>query len=634
MQQESLKDYTQIRRTFKVRAILALFVVTLAFVILLSRVYFLQVIEHERYSAISDRNRIQLQPVPPRRGLIYDRNGILLADNQPTFSVTLLREEISNIDETLEALSELIEISDRDIERFKQRLQQRRRPYETLPLRFRLTEEEIAKISVNYHNLPGVQVEADLIRYYPYGASAVHALGYVGRINERDLQTLDSTKYAGTDYVGKLGIERFYESILHGEVGYRKVETNARGRVLRILEQKDPSPGVDIQLSLDLRLQQFTEKLLEGRRASVVALDPNTGGILALVSTPTYDPNLFVMGISHADYAELQQDLDIPLFNRAVRGGYKPGSTLKPMMGLAAIDSGTIRPDYTIWDPGYYQITPGGRKYRDWRRGGHGRVNLPIAIAQSVNTWYYDVGHRMGNEVMARYLRKFGFGQITALDTPEAIVGVLPTVEWKSERLGEPWYPGDSVNMSIGQGYVVVTPLQLAISANVLANRGKWQQPRLLKGVIEVADGEKKLTLPDIVNTRSVPDDIVVKDPSFWDPIIKGMVDVVHGPTGTARRVGQGMQYKMASKTGTAQVVAIPDNGRYKPEELSERNRDHALFIAFAPVEDPQIALAIVVENGGGGSSVAAPIARQIMDAWILGEYGDEDEEELDDGES
>ncbi len=633
MQQETIKDYSQDSRIFKLRAILALTLVTLAFAVLLGRVYFLQVVEHDRYAAISDRNRVQLQPVPPRRGLIYDRNGILLADNQPTFSVTLLREEIANIDDTIDALSELIEISERDVERFKQRLQQRRRPYESVPLRFRLTEEEIAKISVNYHDLPGVQVEADLIRYYPHGASVVHALGYVGRINEQDLQSLDPVKYAGTNYVGKLGIERFYEPILHGEVGSRKVETNARGRVLRVLEQNDPTPGADIQLSLDLRLQEFTEKTLEGKRASVVALDPQTGGILALVSTPTYDPNQFVMGISTADYRALQEDIDIPLFNRAVRGGYKAGSTLKPIFGLAAIDSGTVRPGYTMWDPGYYQITPGGRKYRDWRRGGHGRVNLPIAIAQSVNTWYYDVGHRMGNEPMARYLRKFGFGQVTALDTPEAIVGVLPTAEWKRATLNEPWYPGDSVNMSIGQGYLVVTPIQLAIAAKVLANRGEWRQPRLLKGVLDRTVEGERLSLPeDIVNSRPVPENVEVNDPRYWDPIIKGMVDVVHGPTGTARRVGQGMQYQMASKTGTAQVVALPDDGRYKPEELSERNRDHALFIAFAPVDDPQIALAVVVENGGGGSSVAAPIARQIMDAWLLDEYGEE--EELGDGES
>ncbi|KDE40369.1 MAG: penicillin-binding protein 2 [Nitrincola lacisaponensis] len=631
MQQETLKDYSQDARIFKFRAALALVVVTLAFSVLLGRVYFLQVIEHERYAAISDRNRIQLQPVAPRRGLIYDRNGILLADNQPTFSVTLLREEIRNIDETLEALAELIEITDRDVERFRQRLQQRRRPYESVPLRFRLTEEEIARISLNYHQLPGVQVEADLIRYYPYGESLAHVLGYVGRINERDLETLDPVKYAGTHYVGKLGVERFYEPILHGDVGSRKVETNARGRVLRILEQDDPTPGVDIQLSLDLRLQQFTEKLLEGRRASVVALDPKTGGILALVSTPAYDPNLFVMGISATDYNALRDDIDLPLFNRAVRGGYPPGSTIKPIIAMAAIDSETVRPDYTIWDPGYYQITPGGRRYRDWRRGGHGRVNLNLAIAQSVDTWFYDVGHRMGNEPMARYMRMFGFGEITALDTPEAIRGVLPTVDWKRGSLGEPWYPGDSVNMSIGQGYMVATPLQLAIAANVLANRGRWQQPRVLKGVLEETDEGRVLTLPDLVHSREVPEDVVIRHPEFWDPIIQGMVDVVHGPTGTARRVAQGMTYRMASKTGTAQVVAIPDDGRYNPDELSERHHDHALFIAFAPVEDPQIAIAVVVENGGGGSSVAAPIARQVMDAWLLNDYGTEEEPD-DDG--
>lgn len=627
-QSETLKDQSHSIQTFKHRALLAFIFVVLIFAALFGRVYFLQVIEYERYSAISDRNRIQLQPVAPRRGLIYDRQGVLLADNQPTFSVTLLREEINNIDETLASLAELIEVSERDIERFRQRLQQRRRPYESVPLRFRLTEDEIARIAVNYHKLPGVQVEADLIRYYPYGESLAHVIGYVGRINERDLQTLDPVKYAGTNYVGKLGVERFYEPILHGNVGSRKVETNARGRVLRILEQNDSAPGADIKLSLDLRLQQFTEQLLEGRRASVVAIDPKSGGILALVSTPAYDPNLFVMGISNTEYDALRDDVDLPLFNRAVRGGYPPGSTIKPIIAMAAIDSETVRPDYTIWDPGYYQITPGGRRYRDWRRGGHGRVNMNLAIAQSVDTWFYDVGHRMGNEPMARYMRMFGFGEITTLDTPEAIRGVLPTPEWKRGSVGEPWYPGDSVNMSIGQGFMVATPLQLAVAANVLANRGKWQQPRLLMGIVEETDEGELLTLPDLVEARPVPEDVAIKHPEFWDPVIQGMVDVMHGATGTARRVGEGMEYTMAGKTGTAQVVAIPDDGRYKPEELSERHHDHALFIAFAPVDDPQIAIAVVVENGGGGSSVAAPIARKVVDAWLLGHYDLEAEDE------
>lgn len=619
---EPLKDHSNELRTFRARAIFAFIVVLSAFAVLIGRVYYLQVVEYERYTAISDRNRIQLQPVAPRRGLIYDRNGVLLADNQPTFSVTLLREEIPDLDDTIERIADLIEISERDVERFRQRLQQRRRPYESVPLRFRLTEEEIAKLALNYHLLPGVQVEADLIRHYPFGATLAHALGYVGRINERDLQTIDPVKYAGTHYIGKLGVERFYESILHGEVGSRKVETNARGRVLRVLEQEDPVPGVDLQLSLDIRLQQFTERLLEGRRASVVALDPKTGGILALVSTPTYDPNLFVMGISNTDYNQLRDDPDLPLFNRAVRGGYPPGSTIKAIIALAAIDTKTVRPDYTIWDPGYYQISPGGRRYRDWRRGGHGRVNLNIAIAQSVDTWFYDVGHRMGNEPMAHYMRMFGFGEITAVDTPEAIRGVLPTREWKRATMNEPWYPGDSINMSIGQGYVVATPLQLAIATAVLANRGRWVQPRLLKGVIEVDEsGEEHLTLPSLVTDKPIPEDVQVNHPEFWDLVIKGMEDVVHGPTGTARRIAEGMQYRMVSKTGTAQVIGIPQDARYDASKLDERFHDHALFIAYAPAEDPQIALAIIVENGGGGSSTAAPIAREIIDAWLLDDY-------------
>jgi len=614
-------------RTFTRRVILAFLIVLILFSVLIGRVYFLQVVEYERYTAISDRNRIQLQPVAPRRGLIYDRNGILLADNQPTFSVTLLREEISNIDDTLETLSELIEITERDIDRFRQRLQQRRRPYETVPLRFRLTEEEIARISVNYHRLPGVQVEADLIRFYPFGESLVHVLGYVGRINERDLERIDTAKYAGTDYIGKLGVERFYEPILHGEVGFQKVETNARGRVLRILEHEDPKPGVDLKLSLDIQLQQFTEKVLQGWKASVVVIEPETGGILALVSTPAYDPNLFVTGISNADYNELRDSPDLPLFNRAVRGGYPPGSTIKPIMAMAAIDSNTVRADYTIWDPGYYQVTQGGRRYRDWRRGGHGRVNMNLAIAQSVDTWFYDVGHRMGNEPMAHYMRMFGFGEITAVDTPEAIRGVLPTRDWKRATMNEPWYPGDSINMSIGQGYMVATPLQLAIATAVLANRGRWVQPRVLMGVIdETNEGEERLTLPDLVTQHPVPADVDVKNPDLWGPIIQGMVDVVHGPTGTARRVGQGMTYKMAGKTGTAQVIGIAQDARYDASKIDARFHDHALFIGFAPVDNPEIAIAVVVENGGGGSSVAAPIARKVMDAWLSGNYELDDE--------
>lgn len=620
---ERLKDYSQESITFTNRAVIAFVFVLMLMLVLIGRVYYLQVIEHDRYAAISEKNRVQLQPVAPRRGLIYDRNGILLADNRPNFSVTLLKEEIQDMEGTLAVLGELIELRERDIERFRRRLQQRRRPYESVPLRFGLSEEEIARISLNYHRLPGVQVEADLIRYYPYGPSLVHALGYVGRINEQELQKVDPINYAATHYIGKLGIERFYEELLHGQVGYQKVETNARGRIMRVLERKDPVPGRDIQLSLDLHLQQFTESLLEGRRASVVAIEPATGEILALVSTPGYDPNLFVTGISSRDYSALRDSIDLPLFNRALRGGYPPGSTIKPVIALAALETETITPEKKIWDPGYYQINPNGRRYRDWKRVGHGWVNLNDALAQSCDTWFYEVGHKMGVDPMSDFLGRFGVGADTSLDLPEAITSFLPSREWKENDRRLPWYPGDSINLSIGQGFLVMTPLQLATMTTVLANRGRWVQPHMLQGLV-TEPGDVPEPYDPIYRRKPKPADVELKNPDNWNAVIDGMVAVMHGPRGTARRAASGAEYRIAGKTGTAQVVGIAQDAEYDAEALAERHRDHALFVAFAPVEDPKIALAVVVENGGGGSSTAAPIAREVMDAWLLGDYNND----------
>ena len=617
---ERFKDYSQESRTFGVRVMLAFLLVLLLVAVLVARLYFLQVVQYDRYAAMSEDNRVHLQPVAPTRGLIYDRNGVLLAENRPSYSVTVLKEEVKDLEGTLGILEQLIPLSASELERFHKRYRQRRRPFETVPVRFRLTEPEIARIAVNYHRLPGVQVEADLIRYYPYGEAVVHALGYVGRINEAELQRMNANDYAATHYVGKLGIEKFYESVLHGQVGYQKVETNARGRVLRVLERVDPVPGDDLVLSLDLRLQQITERLIEGRRASVVAIDPKTGGILALVSEPGYDPNLFVTGISTADYSALRDSPDLPLFNRALRGGYPPGSTIKPVIALAALDSGTVSPSHTVWDPGFFTLNQGGRRYRDWKRGGHGRVDLNLALAQSCDVWFYDVGYRMGVDRMSDYLGRFGFGQVTSLDLPEAVPAVLPSREWKREARKRPWYPGDSVNLSIGQGFFVATPLQLATAATVLANRGTWVQPKLLQGVrTQDAAGEVTISMPQLDGTRPVPADVNIKSDAYWRQVINGMVDVMHGERGTARKVGNGSSYTIAGKTGTAQVVGIKQDERYDASKLSERNRDHALFLAFAPADDPQIAVAVVVENGGGGSSTAAPIARQVMDAWLLG---------------
>jgi len=620
MAAERLKDHSQESRTFSVRAVIAFILVILLMGVLVGRYYYLQVTEHSKYASLSDKNRVQLQPVAPTRGLIYDSNGVLLADNRPSYSVTVLKEQVKDLEGTLEKLREIIEISDRQIERFKKRLRQRRRPFQTIPVKFRLTQEEIARIFVNYHRLPGIQVEADLIRYYPHGKSLVHALGYVGRINERELKKVDATNYADTHYIGKLGIEKYYEDILHGTVGFQQVETNARGRVMKVLESSPPVPGQDIELHLDMRLQRISEKLVEGRRASVVAIDPKTGGIKALVSTPGYDPNLFVTGISNKDYAALRESDDLPLFNRALRGRYPPGSTVKPMIALAALDSGTVPPSYTIFDPGYYTLTKNGRRYRDWKRGGHGRVNLNLAMAQSCDTWFYSVGHKMGIDPMSDYLGRFGFGQVTSFDLPEALPAILPSRQWKRATRNRPWYPGDSINLSIGQGFLVATPLQLASATAVVANRGKWVRPTMLKGIRTLDEnGEPALLPPDLSDARPLPKDIEVNNDAYWDHIIEGMVSVMHGRTGTARKSAIGAQYQIAGKTGTAQVVGIKQDEEYDAEALDERHRDHALFVAFAPVDDPKIALAVIVENGGGGSSTAAPIARQVMDAYLLG---------------
>ena len=617
---ERLKDHSRENRTFKIRAILAFIVVVTMFTLLLGRMYYLQVLEHDRYSAMSEDNRVQLQPVPPTRGLIYDRTGKLLADNRPSYSVTILREEVKDIDATLAELSKLIPITDREIKRFQKRLKQRRRPFQSVPVRFRLSEEEIAAISVNYHRLPGVRVEAELIRYYPYGESLVHAMGYVGRINERELQKVDERNYSATHYIGKLGIEKFYEDRLHGEVGFQKVETNARGRVMRVLERTDPKPGKDLVLHLDLRLQRITERLLEGRRAAAVAIDPKTGGILTMVSQPGYDPNLFVTGISTKNYAALRESRDLPLFNRAIRGGYPPGSTIKPIVALSAIDTGVVNANYRIFDPGWYTITEGGRRYRNWKRTGHGWVDMNDAIAWSSDTWFYDVAHKMGVDPMSDYLGRFGFGQVTSLDLPEAIGAILPSKAWKKRTRKQSWYTGDSLNMSIGQGFFVATPLQLATATAVIANRGGWVQPRMLKGIkSEDEQGNMILDMPDLSGVKVPPSDVKLNKDKHWNQIIKSMHDVMHSETGTARKSGAGAPYKIAGKTGTAQVVGIKQDEEYDAEKLAEIHRDHALFVAFAPIDDPQIAIAVIVENGGGGSSTAAPIARKVMDAYLLG---------------
>lgn len=606
------KDIAAERRLFQSRAMVMLLLVFVLLGVLIARMYQLQVVEHDIYTTLSDKNRVQVQSVAPPRGLVYDRNDVLLAENRPVFSVTLVPERVGDMEQTLAKLQGMLSISDEDMERFHRRLLEPRRPFQELPLRYDLNEQEIARLAVHRHELPGVEVSAELVRYYPHSELTAHALGYVGRINRQELQQIDPINYAGTNYIGKSGVERFYEELLHGRVGYQHVETNARGRTLRVLERENPVPGEDIQLHMDLRLQRLAHQLLDGRRGAIIAIEPSTGGILALASVPGFDANQFVTGIGVEAYRALSESPDKPLFNRALRGQYPPGSTLKPMLAVAALDSGAVTRDKTIWDPGYFQLSSNGRRWRDWKWGGHGWVDLKTAVAESCDIYFYEAAVAMGVDTMHQYLAKFGFGEDATLDVAGALSGLLPSRDWKRAVHNEPWYPGDSVNLGIGQGFMLATPLQLATATSVIANRGNWSEPRLLKDI----KGDLSI---DEVLPSATHQSIELENPDDWEFVVESMAEVMHGSKGTARGAARGAPYRMAGKTGTAQVFSLDEDEEYDAEEIRERLRDHALFVGFAPVDDPQIAVAVIVENGGSGSGTAAPVARAMFDAWLLG---------------
>lgn len=613
-EQRRFKDENNEKRIFALRSIVAsLFILSLVSA-LLFRLYQLQIVDYQHYQTLSDKNRMQLQSIPPNRGLIFDRNGQILADNQPIFTVSIIPEYVSDIDEMVLKLSSLIDIRESQIERFKQRLNRSRRPYQPVPLKSKLNDQEIAMIEVRRHELKGVEIQAELARFYPLGPLTSHSLGYVGRISEKDLARVDEHNYSGTNYIGKLGLERFYEDELHGQVGFQTVETNASNRVLRVLNKTNPVPGHNLMLFLDANLQQKAEELLGDRRGAIVAMDPNTGGLLAVVSTPSFDPNAFVTGIDYKSYGALRDSLDLPLFNRALRGQYPPGSTIKPIIALAGLETNSTTKHYTIWDKGWYQLKNDERIYRDWKRQGHGRVNLSDAVVQSCDTYFYELGFNMGIDNMSKYLSYFGFGVNSSLDISQARDGILPSREWKRSVRGRPWFPGDSLNLSIGQGYFLTTPLQLASATAMLANRGVWIAPRFVMSM-QASNGE---LLPNPMKRDVNIAPYKPRKQENMEFIIDTMVDVMHGTKGTARSSGRNASYKMAGKTGTAQVVGIKQGEEYDAEALKERHRDHALFVGFAPVDKPKIALAVIVENGGGGGSTAAPIARVLFDEWLL----------------
>lgn len=604
-----IKDHLNETGIVQRRIILAVLAIVLISGGLLARMYWLQVVQYEHHSTLSENNRVHVQPIPPSRGRIYDRNGVVLAENRPSFSLNIVRERVPDLDATIALLKPLLQLNDEDIELLQRRLTQRRRPFEAVPVMFNLNEDQIARIAVNQFRLPGIEVQASFVRHYPQGKHFAHAVGYVGRINDREMEQIDRVAYAGTHYIGKIGVERFYEDLLHGKVGYEEVETNARGRVLRVLKRTEPESGQDLRLHLDSRMQAIAEQALGQRRGAVVAIEPKTGGVLAFVSQPSFDPNLFVTGISHADYGALRDSLDQPLFNRVLRGLYPPGSTIKQLVALAGLDYGVTTRTARVYDPGFYQLPNNTHKYRNWNRHGDGWVAMELAIARSNDTYFYDLAHKLGIDRMHEFMSQFGLGSRVALDMFEETAGLMPSREWKRASRRQPWYPGETLITGIGQGYMLTTPLQLAHSTALIANRGVWKRPRMLVD----ADGVP----PDESNT---PPDITLKNPADWDFIIQSLEGVMHGERGTSRTAAAGAPYRMAGKTGTAQVVAIAQGARYDSEALRERHRDHALFVGFAPVEDPQIAVAVMVENGESGGRVAAPIARALFDGWVLPE--------------
>ncbi|MFO1493773.1 MAG: penicillin-binding protein 2 [Lysobacterales bacterium] len=610
-QRQAIKDQVQEAQLFGRRALVAYLVILLVIVVLLARFGELMIVRHAEYAARSDRNRIKLQPIPPTRGLILDRNGVILADNRLAYRLELVPERVQDLARTLDALAEVVGLDPEERERFLDMVKTRR-PFQSLPLKLRLSEEEVARFALERYRFPGVDVVPYLTRHYPRGPLFAHVVGYVGRIDSSEVEGLDAERYAGTTHIGKTGIERYYESELHGEVGYQRVETNAEGRVLRVLDDSaKPRAGQNLYLSIDARLQQTIADALAGQAGAAVAIDPASGEILAFVSVPSYDANLFVNGISRADYKTLLEAPGRPLFNRALQGGYEPGSTLKPFMALAGLELGLRDASYTIFSTGEFQIPGQDIRFRDWKRGGHGRVDLVESLAQSVNTYYYQLALDLGIDRMHAYLSRFGFGQPTGVDLIGEAAGILPSREWKRERYKQPWFPGETVIAGIGQGYNVATLLQLASATAALAEGGVRYQPRLLHARRASFD-QSAVALPSLPLGGPL-----VASPAHLALVKRGMEAVMNSPTGTARSVAQGAAYRMAGKTGTAQRVSR-NRDTDAPQTLRQGQKNQALFVGYAPAEAPEIAIAVVVEQGGSGSQAAAPVARRIFDAWIL----------------
>jgi penicillin-binding protein 2 len=605
----AMHDHAAEAALFRRRAIFTFLCVLALFGLLLTNLYHLQVTSYADYTTRSNDNRIRITPVAPSRGLIYDRNGVLLAENQPVYSLELVPEKVKNVPEVLERLSQVIPLSDEEQQDFLEALKYHRR-FKPLTLKNNLTEAEVAAFSVNQHHFPGVRVEAGLKRFYPHGELLTHVLGFVGKINAKDRAALERADrwgdYTASKDIGKQGVEKYYENLLHGKPGHLEEEVNNRGRTIRTLKTEPPEPGQDLYLTLDINLQKKAMELLSGRRGTIVAIDPQDGGILALVSSPSYDPNLFVQGISSKNYSALLNDKSRPLINRATQGLYAPASTIKPHMALLGLEEQVITERTRIWDPGYWQMPGVERKWRDWKKWGHGYVDVYHAIVDSCDIFFYDMVHKMGIDKIANFMNQFGFGESTGVDIFEESAGIMPSSDWKRIRHNQPWYPGDTISVGIGQGYWTATPIQLANATAILANRGKRYVPHLLKAM---KDQSAKIERPP----EEMPP-VSLKNPRNWEIINEAMRQTAHKSRFTDA------SYTAAMKTGTAQVFSVAQDAKYDHDSVAEHLRDNALIVAYAPFENPKIVLSVVLENAGWGGANAGPVARAMLDEFMLHE--------------
>ena len=618
-----IKDFWREQRLFEQRAIAAVVIIATLSLLLVGRLVWLQVVRYDYYTDLSQGNRVRIEPLPAPRGIIYDRQGLILAENQPAYQLELVPEQVPDLDATLQGLVRIGLLNADDVDDAKRTVRSRR-PFDSVPIRLHLSESDMAAFGVNRFEFPGVDIRTRLARSYPQGETAVHALGYVGTVSAADLARIDREAYAGTSTIGKVGIEAAYEDPLRGRNGSREIMVNARGRSVEklgtlqaALQTRPGEPGTDLFLTLDLEVQRVAEQVVRDQRAAIVALDPNNGDVIALVSRPGFDPNLFARGLTRTEYAALNENPDRPLFNRALRGTYPPGSTIKPVVALAGLTHGIIEPDKPFFCIGYFSLPGSSHRFRDWRPKGHGAVDLRSAISQSCDPYFYSLSNQLGVRRLNAFLGQFGLGKPTGIDIGGEKSGILPSPEWKKtafkQRSAQVWFPGETVIFGIGQGYMTSTPLQLAHMTAILATRGKNFEPRLVRAM----RNPRTQRMTELTPAPLPP--LQAASAEHWDLIIDGMRAVMEG--GTATRSAAGAPYSIAGKTGTAQVFSVAQNARYNESAIAERLRDHAWFVAFAPIEAPRIAIAVLVENGRSGSGTAAPIARTVMDAYLLRKF-------------